>query len=81
MGKHSIDLDVCPCCGYRTGDPTCPVCRWTDDGRADADPEVARGGPNGRLSLADARLNYQIFGTSRPGWRGEGRPPGREDLP
>ncbi len=74
VGKHSIDLDVCPCCGYRTGYATCPVCSWTSDGPADADPDVVRGGPNGTLSLSHARLNFQLYGTSNPWHGGDGVP-------
>ncbi|ASW57515.1 hypothetical protein CIK06_07710 [Plantactinospora sp. KBS50] len=74
-----MDLDVCPCCGYRTGDTTCPVCLWTDDGRGGTDPDVARGGPNGELSLTDARLNFQVYGISHPRFRNTGRPSRREE--
>jgi hypothetical protein len=57
----------CPCCGCKTlpergGYDICPVCFWEDDGQDDPDADVVRGGPNGGLSLAQARANYQSFG-------------------
>ena len=59
----------CPCCGCRTlGEPAsfeiCPVCFWEDDGQSDADVDSVRGGPNGSLSLAQARANYRRIGAS-----------------
>jgi hypothetical protein len=59
-----LTIEQCPCCRHRTGCTTCPVCFWTDDGQDDRDADVVRGGPNGELSLADARLNYAIYGAS-----------------
>jgi hypothetical protein len=57
----------CPCCGCRTldergGFDICPVCFWEDDGQDDADADVVRGGPNGGLSLTQARKNYAEVG-------------------
>ncbi len=54
----------CPCCGCRTltergAYDICPVCGWEDDGQDDADADVVRGGPNGRLSLAAARRAFR----------------------
>ena len=54
----------CPCCGCKTlrergGFQICQVCFWEDDGQDDHDADVVRGGPNGRLSLTQARANYQ----------------------
>jgi len=59
----------CPCCRYKTlhgraGDEICPVCFWEDDGQDDHDAEQVRGGPNGWLSLTQARLNFAAFGAS-----------------
>lgn len=56
----------CPCCHYRTlyergGFEICPVCYWEDDGQDDEDADTARGGPNGSLSLAQARENYSQY--------------------
>lgn len=36
----------------------CPECGWEDDGQDDTDAHIVRGGPNGRLSLLQARLDY-----------------------
>ena len=57
----------CPCCGYRTlveraAFEVCPVCFWEDDGQDDDDADVVRGGPNGALSLTQARQNFRSFG-------------------
>ena len=59
----------CPCCGCRTlgergGFEICPVCFWEDDGQDDADADTVRGGPNGSLSLTQARQNFREFGAS-----------------
>jgi hypothetical protein len=56
----------CPCCLCKTleergGFAICPVCFWEDDGQDDYDADVVRGGPNGLLSLAEARANYRRF--------------------
>ena len=53
----------CPCCGELTvNDPggfeICPICAWEDDGQGDEDADVIRGGPNGNLSLTDARRRF-----------------------
>ncbi|WP_213454106.1 CPCC family cysteine-rich protein [Rhizomonospora bruguierae] len=74
-------LPRCPCCGYRTGCRTCPVCYWTDDGQGDADASVVRGGPNGELSLSDARLNFAIYGASDRRYRDLVRPPRVDEYP
>ncbi|GAA4887892.1 CPCC family cysteine-rich protein [Streptomyces coeruleoprunus] len=57
------DLIACPCCFQRTLEEranfeVCPECGWEDDGQDDVDAHIVRGGPNGRLSLAQARLDY-----------------------
>ena len=57
----------CPCCKYKTleergGFEICPVCRWEDDGQDDLDADAIRGGPNGSLSLSQARKNFTEFG-------------------
>lgn len=61
----------CPCCHNRTlhergGDDICPVCFWEDDGQDEHDADTVRGGPNGALSLAAARLNYLRCSASDP---------------
>jgi hypothetical protein len=81
----------CPCCGCLTldergGYDICPVCFWEDDGQDDHDADVVRGGPNGRLSLTEARANYRRFGACeerfidkvrqpRAEEQGQGKPP------
>ena len=61
------DRLACPCCGYitlseRGGHDICNVCFWEDDGQDDEDADVIRGGPNGKLSLSEARRNFADFG-------------------
>jgi hypothetical protein len=61
----------CPCCGYLTlpdrgGFSVCPVCFWEDDGQDDPFADDVWGGPNGSLSLADGRRNYDKVGASDP---------------
>lgn len=76
----------CPCCGCRTlsergGFEICPVCYWEDDGQDDHNAEVVRGGPNGTLSLAQARANYREFGACDRRFIGNVRPPQASELP
>jgi hypothetical protein len=57
----------CPCCAHltlseRAGLEICPVCFWEDDGQDSHDADDVRGGPNGSLSLAQARQNFREFG-------------------
>ncbi|WP_268249705.1 CPCC family cysteine-rich protein [Streptomyces anandii] len=44
--------------GLWIGWQICPVCFWEDDGQDDHDADRVRGGPNGRLSLPEARRNF-----------------------
>jgi hypothetical protein len=74
-------LGACPCCGYRTGCTTCPVCYWTDDGRRDVEAGIVTGGPNGEISLTDARLNFSIYGASHRRYRDFVRPPRNDEVP
>ena len=58
---------ACPCCGFLTLDERgdfeiCPVCHWEDDGQNELDADEVRGGPNGDLSLTQARTNYREYG-------------------
>lgn len=76
----------CPCCGCRTLDERgfyeiCPVCFWEDDGQDEHDADVVRGGPNGLLSLSQARANYLKFGACEERMRDNVRPPRPEELP
>jgi hypothetical protein len=57
----------CPCCGHpvlpeRGRYEICVECGWEDDGQDDHDSHVVRGGPNGSLSLDDARAAYVARG-------------------
>ena len=38
------------------------VCFWEDDGQDDYDADVVRDGPNGALSLTEARAIYRRIG-------------------
>jgi hypothetical protein len=76
----------CPCCGCLTlgergGFEICSVCFWEDDGQDDHDADVIRGGPNGALSLTQARANYRQFGVCEQHFIGKVRPPRAEELP
>jgi hypothetical protein len=51
------------------------VCWWLDDGQDEADADVVRGGPNGRLSLTAARANFLDCGASDPRFVGHVRAP------
>jgi hypothetical protein len=56
----------CPCCGYytlhkRADDEICQVCFWHDDGQDENEANEVRGGPNGTLSLTQARENFRKF--------------------
>ncbi len=60
-------LIACPCCASLTLPARghyelCPVCFWEDDGQDNDDADVVRGGPNGPLSLTQARANYAALG-------------------
>ena len=74
----------CPCCGYSTlssrgGFEICPVCFWEDDGQDDHDALTVRGGPNGELSLAEARRNYREFSACDLLFIGQVRKPERDE--
>lgn len=62
-------LQPCPCCdcktlGERGGYEICEVCGWEDDGQDNDNADEVLGGPNGDLSLTQARANYRQFGSS-----------------
>jgi hypothetical protein len=70
----------CPCCHYKTlharsAFEICPVCLWEDDGQDDHDANEVRGGPNGILSLDDARKSFTLHGASDPKFVKNVRPP------
>lgn len=77
---------ACPCCGYLTLDERggweiCSVCFWEDDGQDDQDADVVRGGPNGPLSLSQARQNFDVLGACRERSIYDVRPPKRDEVP
>ena len=76
----------CPCCGYITletrGDfEICHVCFWEDDGQDNQDADGVRGGPNGKLSLTQARANFRAFGACEEKMKINVRPPTKEEIP
>ena len=76
----------CPCCDGKTLEvrgifDICQVCFWQDDGQDDHDADVVRGGPNGRLSLTQARANYRFLGASEVRFVGNVRPAQPEERP
>ena len=67
MSEHKTIYHPCPWCGSLTiaepgGFEICPVCFWEDDGQGDADADKVLGGPNGSLSLSQARVNFKTIG-------------------
>jgi Cysteine-rich CPCC len=85
-GLRAAEPVACPCCahltlGERGGFFICPVCYWEDDGQDDADADVVRGGPNGSLSLTQARSNYASLGACEQRLKYLVRPARREELP
>lgn len=57
---------ACPCCGLPTlsergAFDVCCVCGWEDDGQGDLNADEVCGGPNGRYSLSQARLNFRRY--------------------
>ena len=87
LGGQPAELPLrCPCCfcktlGERGGFEICPVCFWEDDGQDDYDADVVRGGPNGALSLAQARANYSQLGACDARSLAHVRAPRPEELP
>lgn len=66
--KKEFVRSPCEVCGYLTFAVhergrffTCPTCFWEDDGFHD-DPDQPCDGPNGDLSVNEARKNYKQFG-------------------
>ena len=77
---------ACPCCGFLTlpvrGDyELCPVCFWEDDGQGEEDADEMYGGPNGSLTLTQARANFAAFGACEPRFIRSVRPPLPEERP
>jgi hypothetical protein len=76
---------ACPCCRCLTleergGYEICPVCFWEDDGQDDQDAARVRGGPNGSMSLDEARRNYAAFGACDEKCKQHVRPPLPDEL-
>lgn len=70
----------CPCCAAvtlpaRGAYELCPVCFWEDDGQDESDADQVRGGPNGPLSLTQARANCAEFGASDRAFQAKVRRP------
>jgi len=75
----------CPCCTFKTlpgrgAYGICPVCFLEDDGQDEDDADVIRGGPNGVISLTEARANYKKLGASLERRIKHVRPPKPEEM-
>lgn len=87
LGGQAAALPLrCPCCFCRTLSERatfeiCAVCFWEDDGQDDDDAEVVRGGPNGALSLTQARANYRRLGACDEQSLAHVRPPTVDERP
>ena len=44
----------------------CRICWWEDDGQDNHNSNVVAGGPNGKLSLTQARINFCMYGIFSP---------------
>jgi Cysteine-rich CPCC len=76
----------CPCCGFltlteRNTFEICPVCFWEDDGQDDVDADEIRGGPNGSLTLTEARRNFRALGACDESVKAWVRPPNSDEMP
>lgn len=65
------DAEACPCCGRKTiGErgcyEICRVCWWEDDGQDNDQADEVLGGPNGGVSLTEARRNFLAHGIFDP---------------
>jgi hypothetical protein len=74
-------LRPCPCCGYRTGCRTCPVCYWTNLDTGDRPVDAFDLDPNAELTLSEARLNFAVYGASHRRYADLVRPPRAEEQP
>lgn len=66
-----LELEACPCCGLKTiGErgnyEICTVCWWEDDGQDTDRADVRFGGPNGSLTLTEARIHFLVHGIFDP---------------
>lgn len=65
------DIEACPCCGQKTisergAYEICRVCWWEDDGQDNDQADEITGGPNGGVSLTEARRNFLKHGIFDP---------------
>ena len=75
-----LGLQCLPTLVKRANDEICQVCFWHDDGQDDDEAELVWGGPNGSLSLTQARANYKVFGACEEKFLSNVRPPKPEEL-
>lgn len=76
----------CPCCGFLTltspspgSYEVCPVCHWEDDVGQYDDPDDVFGA--NRVSLREARANFQKYGVCSAEGRGLVRAPLADEIP
>ena len=60
--ENHLGLHTCPGCGYPTlsergGYEICNICNWEDDNQDNEEADKIWGGPNGKLSLTENRIN------------------------
>jgi hypothetical protein len=72
----------CACCGYKTveghGDyDICPICHWEDDPVQGKDPDYKIGA--NKVSLKDAKRNFQEFGASDERFTDRTRKPKKDE--
>ena len=84
IGQVEGVIHRCPCCQSKTltergGYDICPVCFWEDDGQDDEDADMVRAGPNGGLSLTEARANYRQYKACERRFVGSVRPSHRDE--
>lgn len=73
----------CPCCGYYTIEEIfdiCDVCDWQYDEVAHDKPDEYVGGAN-KMSLTEARTNYQKFGAKDIKFINNVRNPKKKEFP
>jgi hypothetical protein len=82
---HQDRVYRCPCCRHvtlhdRGAGGVCPVCAWVDDGRDDEDIALVLDGPNGAMTLAEARRTFETCGACDPARTGDTRPPTAAEI-
>ena len=75
----------CPCCRCltlmeRAAYEICHVCWWEDDGQDDPHADERWGGPNGSLTLSEARENFRRLGAVEERLVVHARPPLPDEL-